>query len=145
MLALCVPFPYRNAGYTDAGSLSRKQLSWPPLAALLKLGSKSAHVVRFAGHFFTGGFLMAMPFTGNDVWNHIAEAARDREVDATAILRMIATFPPVVQAVESALENRNDPNYDPDAPGGNPADSVIASLADVLTRTPDGESIQPLY
>jgi hypothetical protein len=88
---------------------------------------------------------MAMPFTGNAVWDHIHDAARDKSVDAKAILRMIATFPPVVEAVESALEGRNDPGFDPDLPGGDPADAVIASLADVVTRTPEGDSIQPLY
>lgn len=86
---------------------------------------------------------MAMPFTGNVVWNHIAESARDMNVDAATILRQIATCPTVVEAVQGVLDSRDETDFD--IPGGDPADSVIATLADVLTRTPNGEPTQPLY
>jgi hypothetical protein len=75
-------------------------------------------------------------FSDNWACNLIKKSARDKSKDAKYILQQLSTHPKTVAAVQEVLDWRNDENYDPDNPGGEPADGIINAIVAVLTEAP---------
>jgi hypothetical protein len=77
---------------------------------------------------------MATPFYGNWACNSISDLMRAPETDAREVAQALSTQPEFLASIQGVIDYRNDPGYNPDQPGGDPAMGVVSVLLEKLAE-----------
>ena len=87
---------------------------------------------------------MATLFYGNWACKSISSLMRSEKTDAKKVAMTLSTQPEFLDAIQQVIDWRNQPGYDPDQPGGDPAQGVVSMLLEALAVPgPDFQDVQP--
>lgn len=77
---------------------------------------------------------MALPYTNNWACTAIRDLMLEEETDAKEVARIISTQPRFLEIVQEVIDLRNNPNYDPKMPDGDPAQQLVGKLSRALVE-----------
>ena len=75
---------------------------------------------------------MARSFSNNWACEAISDLMRQDQTDAKEVAEVLSTQPRFLAAIQEVIDYREDPDYNPDQPGGAPAEAVVGNLIDAL-------------
>ncbi|MBA3480344.1 MAG: hypothetical protein H0T51_00880 [Pirellulales bacterium] len=82
--------------------------------------------------FFVRGLSMGMPYHSNWACSRIRKKLREENPTAEEIAELLASHPKFLATIQQVIDERNEPDYDPDMPGNDSAEHVIQGLSDAL-------------
>ena len=77
---------------------------------------------------------MGMPYHNNWACSRTRKKLREPNPTAEEVIELLTTHPKFVATVQQVIDERNDPDYDPDMPGNDSAEHVIQYLSEALVH-----------
>jgi hypothetical protein len=75
---------------------------------------------------------MAQPFYTNWACSRIRKKLFEKNPSAEDVANLLVSHPKFVAIIQEEIDRRNEPDYDPEMPGNDPAEHIVQALSDAL-------------